>query len=84
MNSLSAMWQQRLMWVIWPAFLMAGILEILVFAFVDPQELYWGGQRLVWSREAVYTVGFFAFWAIAIVSNALTALLAMPAAEVNR
>ena len=25
------MLQQRLMWIIWPAFLMAGVLEMLVF-----------------------------------------------------
>ena len=32
------MWTQRLMWIAWPAFLMAGVLEVLVFAFVDPQD----------------------------------------------
>lgn len=78
------MTQQRLMWILWPAFLAAGVLEILVFALVDPQELHWGGQPLGWSREAVYTVAFFVFWGIAIISNGLTALLAMPASEVNR
>lgn len=76
--------RQRLMWVVWPAFLAAGVLEVLVFALVDPQELHWAGQRLMWSSQAVYTVGFFLFWAIGIVSNGLTALLAMPAEEVNR
>ena len=30
------MWTQRLMWIAWPAFLMAGVLEMLVFAMVDP------------------------------------------------
>ena len=29
------MWSQRLMWIAWPAFLMAGVLEMLVFAMVD-------------------------------------------------
>jgi hypothetical protein len=78
------MTQQRLMWILWPAFLAAGVLEILVFALVDPQELHWGGQPLGWSREAVYTVAFFVFWGISTISNGLTALLAMPASEVNR
>lgn len=78
------MWQQRLMWILWPAFLAAGVLEVLVFAVVDPQELHWGGQALLWSRGAVYTVAFFVFWGIAIVSNGLTALLAMPKDEINR
>lgn len=31
------MWTQRLMWIAWPAFMVAGILEMLVFAMVDPQ-----------------------------------------------
>ncbi|OYT92972.1 MAG: hypothetical protein CFE43_05525 [Burkholderiales bacterium PBB3] len=78
------MWQQRLMWVVWPAFLAAGVLEVLVFALIDPQELHWEGQPLLWSRSAVYTAAFFVFWGIAIVSNGLTALLAMPADEINR
>ncbi len=35
------MWTQRLMWIAWPAFMVAGILEMLVFAMVDPQDLHW-------------------------------------------
>ena len=81
---ITTMWQQRLMWILWPAFLAAGVLEVLVFALIDPQELHWAGPPLLWSRGAVYTVAFFVFWGVAIVSNGLTALLAMPADEVNR
>ena len=44
------MLQQRLMWIIWPAFLMAGVLEMLVFAMVDPQDLQWFGSPLEWSQ----------------------------------
>ena len=72
------------MWILWPAFLAAGVLEVLVFALIDPQVLHWNGLPLLWSREAVYTAAFFVFWGIAIVSNGLTALLAMPADEINR
>lgn len=78
------MLQQRLMWIIWPAFLMAGVLEILVFALVDPQDVQWFGSPLEWSRQAIYTVAFFVFWIIAIVSSSLTTLLAMSPFEVNR
>ena len=78
------MLQQRLMWILWPAFLVAGVLEILVFAMVDPQDLHWFGQPLEWSRQAVYTVAFFVFWGITVVSSALTTLLAMSPFEVNR
>jgi hypothetical protein len=76
---------QRLMWIAWPAFLMAGVLEMLVFAFVDPQDMHWfGDQPLALSREGVYTVAFFAFWLITMASSALTTLLAMSPFEVNR
>lgn len=78
------MLQQRLMWIAWPAFLVAGVLEVLVFAMVDPQDLQWFGQPLDLSRQAVYTVAFFVFWGITMVSSTLTTLLAMSPFEVNR
>ena len=31
---------QRVMWIAWPAFLMAAVMEMVVFAFVDPSELH--------------------------------------------
>ena len=78
------MWQQRWMWILWPAFLMAGVLEVLVFAFIDPHDLHWMGEPIDWSRQAVYTVSFFAFWGITSASSALTTLLSMSPFEVNR
>lgn len=78
------MLQQLLMWILWPAFLMAGVTEMLVFVLVDPQSLSWFGQPLGWSRESVYTVAFFVFWAILAVSGGLTTLLSMSPFEVNR
>ncbi len=75
---------KRWMWIAWPAFLVAGVLEMLVFAMVDPQDLHWFGQPVALSRQGVYTVAFFVFWGVAMVSSALTALLSMPPAEVNR
>lgn len=78
------MFTQRLMWIAWPAFLVAGAIEVLVFAVVDPQDLRWFGQPLAMSREAVYTLAFFAFWALTMVSSGLTTLLAMSPFEVNR
>jgi hypothetical protein len=78
------MWIQRLMWIAWPAFLMAGVLEMLVFAFVDPQDLHWFGLPLSLSREGVYTAAFFVFWITTMASSALTTLLAMSPFEVNR
>ena len=50
------MWTQRLMWIAWPAFLVAGVIEMLVFAMVDPQDLHWFGQPVTLSRTGVYTL----------------------------
>ena len=78
------MLKQRLMWIVWPAFLMAGVLEMLVFAMVDPQDLQWFGQPLELSRQGVYSVAFFVFWGVMMLSSGLTTLLAMSPFEVNR
>jgi hypothetical protein len=78
------MWTQRLMWIAWPAFLMAGVMEMVVFALVDPHDLHWYGQPLALSREGVYTLAFFVFWSITLASSALTTLLAMSPFELNR
>jgi len=79
-----ALWTQRLMWVAWPAFLVAAALEMLVFALVDPSDLRWFDSPLGWPREAVYTLAFFVFWAATLASSALTTLLSQSPFEVNR
>ena len=65
----------RTMTILWPSFMMAGVLEGLVFAFVDPGELRFGNNPIDASPQAVYTVAFLAFWALLSTSGALTALL---------
>lgn len=77
------MWSKRLMWIAWPAFLMAGITEMLIFALIDPESLQWFGQPLQLSREGTYTIAFFVFWGIIMVSSALSTLLSLSAAEIN-
>lgn len=78
------MWRQRLMWIAWPAFLVAGVMEMVVFALVDPSDLHWAGAPLDLSRQAVYTLAFFLFWGLAMASSALTTLLSLSAGELNR
>lgn len=75
---------QRLMWIAWPAFLVAGVLEMLVFAVVDPQDMQWFGQPIDMSRQGIYSVSFFVFWVITAASSALTTLLTLSPFEVNR
>ena len=73
----------RLLMIMWPAFLAAGLLTMLVFAMVDPQDLHWFGHPLAMSRAGVYTLAFFAFWAIVMVAGGMTALLATPDIEIE-
>jgi hypothetical protein len=66
---------RRLMWVIWPAFLVAGAAELVFFSIFDPFDLHFFGAPLEMSRQAIYTMGFFGFWALGIASSALTIFL---------
>jgi hypothetical protein len=77
--------RERVMAVLWPSFLMAGVLEMLVFAFVDPTQLHlFGGAPLEWSPTAVYTTAFFVFWGVIAAAAAMTELLELGAEEINR
>ena len=69
---------RKILRITWPAFLAASLLQLVVFAMVDPLELNWFGRELAWSRQAVYAAGFFVFWCAAMLSSALTALLGRP------
>jgi hypothetical protein len=65
--------------VLWPAFLMAGVLEMLVFAVVDPESLQDStGEALPLSRSAAYSVAFLVFWAAIATSAAITRRLDTP------
>ena len=68
--------KQRLMWIAWPAFLVAGVAEVIFFTLVDPLDLHFFGRVIEVSREVAYTVGFFGFWGLALASSALTLFLA--------
>ena len=65
------------MHILWPAFVVAGVTEALVFALVDPMDLSWFGLSPVQlSREAIYTLSFLAFWLLISLASAVTMLLA--------
>lgn len=78
------MWMQRMMWVAWPAFLMAAVLEMMVFAVVDPQALYLSGEPFSLSREGIYTLAFFVFWLVIMAAGMLTTMLSISPFELNR
>jgi hypothetical protein len=71
--------RERALMILWPAFLMAGVLKMMVFAVVDPTTMRWfGADPIEWSRSAVYSVTFFIFWGVIGLSGAITNLLESP------
>ena len=70
---------QRVMWIAWPAFLVAGVLEMLVFAVLDPLDIPWLTEGFDISRAGLYTVAFFVFWMVTAVASAMSIFLAYPA-----
>ena len=71
--------RERVLLILWPAFLMAGVLEMLVFVVVDPGSLRWYGvDPIAWSASTVYSVTFLIFWALIATSGAITQLLEAP------
>lgn len=75
---------QRIAWIVWPAFLVACAMEAVFFTLFDPADLYLLGEPLEASRMAIYSVGFFAFWALGAASSFLTCFLQRSPWEVNR
>lgn len=66
---------QRLLRLLWPAFLVAGVAEAIFFAVFDPFDLHFLGAPLEMSRLAIYTMGFFGFWGLGFAAAALAAFL---------
>ncbi|MFA7280227.1 MAG: hypothetical protein WC100_09025 [Sterolibacterium sp.] len=75
---------RQLIWILWPSFVVAGFAEVVFFTLVDPQELYLFGEPVHWSRTAIYSSGFFAFWAICAASSLFTVFIQRSPDQVNR
>ena len=59
--------------ILWPSFLMAGVLEVLVFSLLDPVALV---ETSALSGTSLYTLGFLGFWIVTGLSSALSLWLA--------
>lgn len=75
---------QRWIHILWPAFIVGGIGEGIFFTVFDPADLTLFGEPLAASRVAIYSAGFFCFWAFAACSSALTLFFQRTSAEINR
>lgn len=73
----------RALRLLWPAFVGASALEMLVFAVVDPATLHWpGGASVALSDLAVYSLAFLVFWAV--VAAAIAVAFALDGPGVNK
>ena len=71
--------RDRALLILWPAFLMAGVLDALVFVIVDPSTLHWfGAEPFAGSASAVYSIAFLVFWSVIATAGAITHLLEGP------
>jgi hypothetical protein len=75
---------RRMIWIFWPAFIMGGMMTAVFFTLVDPTDIGFFGKSLGWGRTAIYSAGFFVFWAFAAGSSALTCFLQRSPFEINR
>lgn len=69
------------MWILWPAFIAAGIGVGILFTLIDPEAIVMHGTPLNLSRIAVYTLGFLFLWALCAASSALSCFLQSALAE---
>ncbi|HSJ80531.1 MAG TPA: hypothetical protein VK910_04885, partial [Thiobacillus sp.] len=75
---------QRIIQILWPSFLVAGLADIIFTTLFDPLEIIYRGEVLVEHRIAAYTVGFFVFWLLCLSSSMLTCYFQRSADEINR
>jgi hypothetical protein len=75
---------KKIMWILWPSFIAAGIGVGIIFSLIDPMELVVLGDRVHASRTTVYSLGFFVLWAIAAMASAMSCFLAVGSEAKNQ
>lgn len=63
---------ERTIQILWPSFIVAGAMDVLMFALLDPLELMYQGAALFDSRLSAYSTLFFIFWLFGAASSVLT------------
>lgn len=74
---------QKLIQVLWPSFIVAGMVEVIFFTVINPRELYLFGEPVYLDPLATYSIGFFAFWLICAASSLTTVYFQRSADEIN-
>ena len=66
---------QKVIAVLWPSFLIAGVETVVFFTIFDPLNVFIDYDV---TRLGAYSIGFFLFWAFAILPCILTLYFAKP------
>lgn len=74
---------QRIIWIMWPSFIVAGLMTIVFFTLVDPADLSIFGVSLQDYRIATYSSGFLLFWVFFAGDSWLTLFFQRDANTVN-
>ena len=74
---------QKVIAILWPSFLTAGVFTMLFFSIFDPEIILLDTIFANSSRLGSYTAGFFVFWALTASSCALTCYFQKPCAIVD-
>ena len=74
---------KRMISVLWPSFLIAGVVDVLFFTLFDPTQFLYQEEPLFESYLAAHSVGFFLFWLMGIGSSALTCYFQRSANDIN-
>lgn len=75
---------QRIIQVLWPSFIAAGVMDIVLFTLLDPMALIYRDTPLFATRLGAYSLGFFLFWLFGAVSSALTCYFQCSATQPNK
>ncbi|RMG59779.1 MAG: hypothetical protein D6717_01060 [Gammaproteobacteria bacterium] len=69
---------QRVISVLWPSFIVAGIATIITFTVFDPLQIAACMGEPGVTRLGAYSTGFFLFWVFAAASSGLTCYFRKP------
>lgn len=75
---------QKIVSILWPSFIMAGIATTVFFTVFDPDVLLMDKTYGDISRIGAYSIGFFLFWALTVSSCMLTCYFLRPCHRINK
>ncbi len=62
--------------ILWPAFLAAAVMEMVVFSWVDPSTLRWGNWQP--DSQTAYSLSFLTFWVLITVASLISHWMMKP------